>query len=523
MFTHIGSGLLGNPPGAGLRTHFPTVDPAGDKIVQLNYDEVGSPSLGAVTPNFYSSLLSPDAFTIESTYHIASPPNLLSLELTWFAKPASTLTSLLSSAKPVMRSPLVRGAPYITMIYEAGVIPTLSAPTFPTTNRVPPNTDLYLMIDDTTDDPKRLNCTGPMNPTEHSVLVTKTATLTFATSDATWVLYPSAPTSFSCRSINQPTAPAPSPGTEAPPPAAVFELYTTSALTKPTTLRLALANHCTTGTNPKSCTNAQPNPLEHTKNHRRLLDLHSNLYPTNAAAVEYTFPTMKKYDETSGDALVHFRWNPVKMTDSEVTSEEDSSSSELLMYALPHHVKALESLPGSSNGNTGVCQQPTMHGVACLILGSDWAVREQLNAPPSFSASTLPSLFSLPSLAESLKEDIRFRVPANYMLGAGDTYFSGKILAKLARILTITRDLRGWAAMAADGSVLDDDTRAVAESCEALLPVLPSDEEIGEALEHLKEGVEVWLNGTSRAPFIYDEAWGGESTVGGRGWNDGSV
>jgi hypothetical protein len=34
----------------------------------------------------------------------------------------------------------------------------------------------------------------------------------------------------------------------------------------------------------------------------------------------------------------------------------------------------------------------------------------------------------------ALKKDIQYRIPANYMKGDGDTYFSGKMLAKLARV-----------------------------------------------------------------------------------------
>jgi endo-1,3(4)-beta-glucanase len=38
---------------------------------------------------------------------------------------------------------------------------------------------------------------------------------------------------------------------------------------------------------------------------------------------------------------------------------------------------------------------------------------------------------------------------------------------------------------------------------------MPTDDEIAEALTELREGVEVWINGTGEAQYIYDSTWGG--------------
>jgi endo-1,3(4)-beta-glucanase len=38
---------------------------------------------------------------------------------------------------------------------------------------------------------------------------------------------------------------------------------------------------------------------------------------------------------------------------------------------------------------------------------------------------------------------------------------------------------------------------------------LPSDEVMRDAVDRLRRGVEVWLNGTAEAPFLYDAKWGG--------------
>ena len=66
------------------------------------------------------------------------------------------------------------------------------------------------------------------------------------------------------------------------------------------------------------------------------------------------------------------------------------------------------------------------------------------------------------------------------MHGAGDTYFSGKMLAKLGRVLVIADE------MGMKGS-----------------------DKFEPALAHLRAGVEVWLNGSAESPFLYDQKWGG--------------
>ena len=38
---------------------------------------------------------------------------------------------------------------------------------------------------------------------------------------------------------------------------------------------------------------------------------------------------------------------------------------------------------------------------------------------------------------------------------------------------------------------------------------LPTDEAVTATIDHLRSGVEVWLNGTAGAPFVYYTYWGG--------------
>ncbi len=86
----------------------------------------------------------------------------------------------------------------------------------------------------------------------------------------------------------------------------------------------------------------------------------------------------------------------------------------------------------------------------------------------------------IPAIRESLAADLQFELPVNYRIGAGDTYFSGKMLAKLARILLVARDVGGF-------DQLDFD----------------------KALVRLKQGVTVWLDGSAESQLLYDGTWGG--------------
>ena len=98
----------------------------------------------------------------------------------------------------------------------------------------------------------------------------------------------------------------------------------------------------------------------------------------------------------------------------------------------------------------------------------------------SFTAARAPRVEMVSAIREALQTDIKFSPPPNYMVGAGDTYFSGKMLAKLARILLVANEVGG---------------------------VSPKD--FLDALATLREGVEIWFRPDAGSPFLYDRAWGG--------------
>eukprot|EP00435_Cladocopium_sp_Y103_P052068 s892_g16.t1 len=73
-----------------------------------------------------------------------------------------------------------------------------------------------------------------------------------------------------------------------------------------------------------------------------------------------------------------------------------------------------------------------------------------------------------------------FQLPENVKLAVGDTYFSGKLLARLARLVAIAHEL-------------DQSNEAFFE----------------EMLSQLADSMEKWLEKGAKTPFIYDKSWGG--------------
>jgi endoglucanase Acf2 len=103
------------------------------------------------------------------------------------------------------------------------------------------------------------------------------------------------------------------------------------------------------------------------------------------------------------------------------------------------------------------------------------------------------------------------------MQGAGDTYFSGKMLAKLGRIIVIAQELRGLAERP-DNAIPDTSTAAGQELFDIIkackVSKLPTEKEVTNAVDRLRQGVEVWLNGTAMSPLTFDNSWGGMISCG---------
>ena len=73
--------------------------------------------------------------------------------------------------------------------------------------------------------------------------------------------------------------------------------------------------------------------------------------------------------------------------------------------------------------------------------------------------------------------DRTYEPALNYQLGVGDTYFSGKMLARMGQIITIADEL-------GEEEVMRDMTA------------------------NLGKHVSIWLEETSGNPLLYDQVWG---------------
>ncbi len=269
-------------------------------------------------------------------------------------------------------------------------------------------------------------------------------------------------------------------------------------------IRVALLDQCTTGesTIKQHCldrnAHADPEGFE-------------NLIKTNAHAIPRSPTIHFEYDSKSSTdedvAKLHIDWD--------ATSTTQNKTDDLLMFALPHHLESLYAV-NSSNIITDYCVH-SFHGNTCLIQNSKWTLEESLGSPLSFFAPRPPKAELIPALSEYLKEDISFQLSDNMLRGASDTYFSGKILARLARVIVIAAELKMLAEADSVEDIEDEyygdssfTTSMLEDAIEAASKAnLPSSEEIENAVEMLKAGVTVWLKSDAEAPYIYDQSWGG--------------
>ena len=406
----------------GLRVHYPRLLPS-DLIVQLTYDENACLQLGAKE---------------EVKEQVASAgflPNELALTLEWPG---------MVTAGSVMRSPLVRGMAYATMEYEM-LTPLIS---FPMAVRNGP----------VADGGKKMPCgvlSGAQNETLNAtaVRVKEYIEVDLQQSDFRWMVFLSEPTDMMCAGSSDAL------------------VLSAAAPMRGGVVRVALASNCSSGANPIFCQGAASGRDQGA--FRKLLRQHAPAYPTGDASVEFTFPDRGSDRE---DVTLSYLWKPRYFVNR-------ASEVEPLVYALPHHIDSLTTTAGSSNIVMRLGCLRTIHGVSCPVRGARWTMLEQLR-PVSFDASQAVREDMMDALTEAVSTDIDFDVPEEYKRGAGDTYFSGKMLAKLARIILV-----------ADNIGFDSDKVAAASA-------------------RLRERIDVWFNGTAETPFVYDLSWGGLVTCG---------
>jgi endoglucanase Acf2 len=200
-----------------------------------------------------------------------------------------------------------------------------------------------------------------------------------------------------------------------------------------------------------------------------------HLYFVGESDINFVFPPKNSDEE---ELHLYFNWAPAYMSRL-ANPASKAPTPELIMFALPHHQERIMPTSNSSNKVQYAGCIPTLHGRACLIQGSSWCLLEHLHRI-GFNAPRPPRPEMVESIRSALLTDLTYQLPTNYKNGAGDTYFSGKMLAKLARIILIADEVKGV-----------------------------DEELVAGAMRTLQDGVETWIGGTGFTPLLYYRDWGG--------------
>ncbi|EJK74617.1 hypothetical protein THAOC_03693, partial [Thalassiosira oceanica] len=176
-----------------------------------------------------------------------------------------------------------------------------------------------------------------------------------------------------------------------------------------------------------------------------LLRERAHAYPTRRARVGHDFRggDGDGDEAAAGSARLLFDWGAESWMAGRTADVNNSDG--LLTYALPHHVDAMGTAAVRAEPAGGRHCAGTLHGTACLVSGGLWAMDEPLGDAPGLVAARPPRADHVPAIARALSDDVDFDLPEYYRRGVGDTYFSGKQLAKLGRIVVAASELRDLA------------------------------------------------------------------------------
>lgn len=440
---------------AGIRVHWPVVS-ANDRNIQMVDDFKNALILGTKE--------------VSKTYQV-NPNEALShlgVSLVWNE----------GSENKSMSTHIVRGMPYATMHYFGGALPTIYS------YNGPAGGDAGILADGR----QKLQC-GTMDSKGGKIIsVEKEMDLHFVNSDFTWGVFFSKPVKVMCEV------------TEGNEKTREFQLSIVSyeESEEPLTVRVSLLDQCTTGESDiKGHCGAFSAEKKEMKQYAKVIKKGASIFPTSSQ-IHFSYPGEDSQDRVANMTI---DWGAQ-------SSGSSSDTNELLMFAMPHHQEQLSS--SASAEVTTQCVK-SFHGNTCLVRGSAWRLDEDLGAPMSFNARRPPAADVIPTLANALTQDIKFSLSDNTLRAASDTYFSGKVLARLARVISIATEMNALASGDIDSLHYDDvDGESLSLSTNAAASEnLPSKQEISKAVEQLKEGVQVWLSEEAEAPFVFDESWGG--------------
>nr|BCB67682.1 beta-1,3-glucanase [Euglena gracilis] len=338
------------------------------------------------------------------------------------ADPFTVTFAWTTNGAKVMQSTLVRGSPFVTMYY------TSAAPVLSTEQNVS-----TLAVD------------GVEHACNGQGLAGAQLTLQFEESDEEWTVFLPPNTPVRCISGNSRT---------------VVEVLETSFTGN---VRLALSNNCTTGRSPLCDRPGSPN--------RDLAEFRSALA---AGSLECITGASLGYDEQPEAMRVTVQWKRERCW-------ARSKPGELLLYALPHQIPlfACEEgaqvaiLPNGGHRNLRGYNRPvitTNHGSLWV-----WLVP---NLPMPWVSDPDPR--RLEALKQAMKADETWDFGGEVLSGMIDSYFGGKELAKMARLILLFDELDG----AGQGNVTL------------------------RFLHDLKARLHNWFT-IKQNPLMYDSVWGG--------------
>ena len=469
--------LVGPVP--GLRAHPNHLD-ASTNVVQLSFVDSHGLTLGAVDADLDSSKPPSNRYSVVAMTALAAT-------LQWHAFP--------------MSASIVKGMPYTTMHYPKplSMLPTIVS-------------EMNLSTPPLADGMTKIKCEKGKATRVESELQ-----LSFQGSDFTWLVFFSEPVNVEC--IEQPK------GLNAAVILQVTELADTDSdnhgsNVKDFTVRAALLNSCTNGENQIFCRHKKS--ASDIEEYAKLLRERAHLYPGPSADVDYDI------DSDKDKAILKFDWDVQNMkvqSDGEKVAPEshlrrdaanddaEEQQLDLITYALPHH------LPRMSDsytpwGKDKFCTT-SLIGSICLANGSSWHLAEEL-PPVAFQAPRPPRPETMKAIANALSTDLSYHLAHYYRRGAGDTYFSGKMLARMARVLLVGEELINLCNPKAHGNLgytlSSDEEKEYEKVCKSI--ELPSQGEMDAAISRLRSSTEVWINGTAETPFVYDSHWGGVISCG---------
>jgi hypothetical protein len=262
---------------------------------------------------------------------------------------------------------------------------------------------------------------------------------------------------------------------------------------KPFIMRATHLDACISGKNPNDCKGDMPESSK--KAYGEVLRRHADYYPGRNTFMKY------EIEDDAKEAKVTLDWDVQCMSTSceqnlhgSLRLDGHSATAGLITFALPHH---LDKLDDSVFPNNELYCKSSISGPTCLVEGSDLTIVEPLPSVSLRAPRPLKAEF-IPLIAKTLKYDMNFTLPDYFDRGAGDTYFSGKMLSKLGRILIVAEEVlelchHNW-------------FTGYHRYCKN--STLPSQSEMSAAIDRLQSGVEIWINGTAETPFVYDTAWG---------------